>query len=378
MTPKPQILLSRDLHKKQNVVLIKFSYNRKLIDRLKEFTTAKWSQSKCSWYIPVNEFNLKRFFLRFKDLAYIDYSALKNTYSKQQSSDFRPKVKYDHRKQFEVPDKYLEKLEQKRYSDSTIKSYVAYFKDFMYYFSDKELKKVEKDDINKYILYLIRTQKISASQQNQRINAIKFYYEKVLGLTQEYYNIERPRKSKTLPHVLSEKEILSILKATPNLKYKAILGTIYSSGLRRGELINLRKSDVFFDKMILIVRGAKGKKDRITLLGEKTAIVLKKYLEYYKPNYWLFEGSTRTHYSSSSISNILKKAAKDAGINKRVTPHMLRHSFATHLLEQGVDIRYIQTLLGHESSKTTEIYTHVSKKSLAKIKSPIDIILADK
>ncbi|NOY97387.1 MAG: tyrosine-type recombinase/integrase [Chlorobi bacterium] len=151
----------------------------------------------------------------------------------------------------------------------------------------------------------------------------------------------------------------------------------YSAGLRRSELLNLRKQDVLFDKKMLFVRGGKGKKDRVTLLSDSLVIVLKKYLIAFNPNYWLFEGPGRSQYSASSIINILKKAAKKAGIIKNVTPHILRHSFATHLLEQGVDLRYIQTFLGHDSSKTTEIYTDVTKKSLAKIKSPLDTILND-
>ena len=199
----------------------------------------------------------------------------------------------------------------------------------------------------------------------------------MLGWDKEYYQIDRPRRDKVLPDVISEEETLLILNVLDNIKHKAIITTIYSAGLRRSELINLRKTDIDFDKMIIFIRGGKGPKDRISVLSEATASIMKIYLKQYKPNYWMFEGPNRTQYSPSSIRNILNKAVSKAGITKKVTPHMLRHSFATHLLEQGVDIRYIQTLLGHESSKTTEIYTHVSKRSLAKIRSPLDRILED-
>lgn len=131
-------------------------------------------------------------------------------------------------------------------------------------------------------------------------------------------------------------------------------------------------------KTLFLLRGAKGKKDRITILSGTNEVLLKLYVQKHSPNYWMFEGPERKQYSTSSISRILKEGAKNAGINRQVTPHMLRHSFATHLLEQGVDVRYIQNLLGHESIKTTEIYTHVSKKSLANIKSPLDRIFEDK
>jgi len=224
-------------------------------------------------------------------------------------------------------------------------------------------------------LHLIRNEKISYSQQNQRINAIKFYYEHVLGFRKENYLIDRPRKEFHLPKVISEKEIMAILKALSNLKHKTILATIYSAGLRRSELINLRKQDLLLDKNLLFIKGGKGNKDRVTILSKQLKGVLMKYIEEEKPNYWLFEGVNRKQYSATSIRNILNFAVRKANINKKVTPHMLRHSFATHLLEQGTDLRFIQELLGHSSSKTTEIYTHVSNRSLAKIQSPLDVII---
>jgi site-specific recombinase XerD len=150
---------------------------------------------------------------------------------------------------------------------------------------------------------------------------------------------------------------------------------LYSTGVRRNELINLRIQDIDFERNIIFVRGGKGKKDRISLLSNNMKIVLNKYLQTYKPNYWLFEGAGRKKYSAESVRNVLHNAAKRAGINKTVTPHMLRHSFATHLLDKGTDIRYIQQLLGHHRLETTSIYTHITNKSLANIKNPLDEIL---
>ena len=318
----------------------------------------------------------------------IDYSALEafdngSDYSEEQESTSR-KEETNPIRRFEgsatappiqLPTGYKERLERKRYSPNTMKSYMGYMKDFIQDQKGKDLNEVTPEEVNAYILKLIRKKGISPSQQNQRINAIKFYYEKVLGQEKRFYNIERPKKSRTLPKVLTETEVLSILKSLENIKHKAIIGTIYSSGLRRNELINLRKQDIVFENKILNIRGSKGKKDRISVLSDSLAVVLKKYLEIHKPNYWLFEGPNRKKYSATSISKILHRAAQKAGIEMRVTPHMLRHSFATHLLEQGIDIRYIQIILGHESTKTTEIYTHVSKKSLSNISSPLDVIL---
>jgi len=164
------------------------------------------------------------------------------------------------------------------------------------------------------------------------------------------------------------------LDTASSIKNKLIIGLIYSAGLRRGELLNLRKQDIVISKKMIIVRGGKGEKDRTTLLSELIIEQLQVYYSKYKPNYWVIEGPNRKKYTASSVGNIVKNTAKEAGVSIVVTPHILRHSFATHLLEQGTDLRYIQELLGHSSSKTTEIYTHISKKSLANIISPLDRI----
>jgi len=371
------IVLEKARHRDNMVVTLRFDYDQQLIDRVKQEAGARWSQTMGCWYVPEEQFDLHTFFEALKGMAYVDYSGLKTQATEPKKE---PNNQIDNRntQKVNLPEGYLEMLEQKRYSDNTRKIYISYMRDFATMFRKYDLKNVTKEQINRYILWLIREKKISASQQNQRINAIKFYYEKVLGGPREFYDIERPRKGLVLPKVLSENEILAILQASENIKHKAILSIIYSAGLRRGELINLRIQDIQFDKHILYIRGGKGKKDRTSILSDSVSVILHRYLEKHKPNYWLFEGPGRRQYSPTSIAHILKSAVEKSGIKKRVTPHMLRHSFATHLLEQGVDIRYIQTILGHESSKTTEIYTHVSQSSLAKIKSPLDVFLQDK
>jgi site-specific recombinase XerD len=376
LNPPQTITLKTAIYREIPVVQVLFPYDAELTQLIRSKINVRWSPSLKCWIIPKQEFNLRHFFDTFRETAWIDYTEL--LLSKDNLPE-PPKTNLANSdKRADVPAGYLEMLQQKRYSKNTQKIYVAYIRDFATMFHKFNLEQVTKDHINRYILWLIREKGISASQQNQRINAIKFYYEKVLGRASEFYNIERPRKGFELPKVLSENEVLAILRASSNLKHKAIMGTIYSAGLRRGELINLRIQDIQFDKHILFIRGGKGKKDRTSILSDSVSIILQRYLKTDKPNYWLFEGPGRKKYSSTSVARILDLAVEKAGIKKRVTPHMLRHSFATHLLEQGVDIRYIQTILGHESSKTTEIYTHVSTKSLAKIKSPLDIILKDK
>ena len=251
--------------------------------------------------------------------------------------------------------------------------YCNYFEDFCKYFIEKNLKETTAAaEINNYILNLVELKNISMSQQNQRINAIKFYYEKVLGREKEYYELYRPNKEHKLPKVLSKNEVKNILNSCNNIKHKCILMLIYSAGLRRSELLNLEVSDIDSGRMVIAIRGAKGKKDRISLLSENIPELLREYYIKYKPKKYLFEGQSGSKYSPTSVANILRKSAIKSGIKKNVTPHMLRHSFATHLLEQGTDLRYIQELLGHNSSKTTEIYTHVSKRAIDKIKNPID------
>lgn len=269
-------------------------------------------------------------------------------------------------------EEYKSRLIQKRYSQNTINIYCKYFLDFYKHFSGVCLAKLSKEQINTYILHLIQSEGISTSQQNQRINAIKFYYEKILGREKQYYELHRPKKEHRLPKVLSKNEIKRIFDSCTNMKHKCILMLIYSAGLRRSELIELKISDIDSERMVITIRGAKGKKDRITLLSKNALAMLRDYYKEYRPRNYLFEGQTGGKYSTTSVANILRNSARKAGMSKNVTPHMLRHSFATHLLEQGTDLRYIQELLGHNSSKTTEIYTHVSKKAIDKIQNPID------
>ena len=271
-----------------------------------------------------------------------------------------------------LPSGYLELLRRKRYSQSTISTYTNYFLDFIRYHTAENLDAITYQQINDYILELIEHKNISVSQQNQRINAIKFYYEKVLGRRKQYIRISRPRKESRLPTVLTLQEVEKILHLTKNLKHRCILMTIYSGGLRRSELINLKVEDIDSKRMLIKVCGAKGKKDRYTLLSERLLSELREYYLQYKPGYWLFEGQDKGKYSATSVERLFRDAVTRARICKYVTPHSLRHSFATHLLEQGTNLRYIQELLGHASTKTTQIYTRVASNALMKIRNPLD------
>jgi len=270
---------------------------------------------------------------------------------------------------------FEKKIILKSYSKNTLSSYKSEFSNFLRYFEKFDVKTINKEQIESYIFYLITKYKISDSRQNVAINAIKFYYENILGKPREYYDIQRPKSAKSLPDVLSTEEVFALINAPKNIKHKAILYTIYSAGLRIGELTNLRINDIHSKDKYIFVKGAKGKKDRQTLLSDVLVKILRVYYKEYKPSYWLFEGQDGGRYSTTSIQKIYRKAQQNSGANPWSTPHTLRHSFATHLLENGVNLRYIQALLGHSSSKTTEIYTHLVNLSNNKIENPLDNIV---
>lgn len=359
MTDKPRITISTRQNGRHQAVLIQFPFNWEIINRIKKLTPAKWNAADRAWCLPAAEFDPDQFRKLFEDMAEVD---------SQNFSHVSPESK------ILLLDGYLSMLERRRYSPNTIKTYSHYFVDFQRAFHGRDLEGINKDEINRYVLDLVRKKKISASQQNQRINSIKFYYEKVLGQDKEYYQIDRPRKERKLPDVLSKEEIGMMLKTTQNLKHKCIIVLIYSCGLRRSEAINMKLEDIDSKRMVIKIRGAKGEKDRYVQLASGILGLLRDYYHEEKPTIWLFEGAKGKQYSATSIFNVIKHAAQKAGIKKRVYPHILRHSFATHHLEQGTDLRYIQEWLGHESSKTTEIYTHVSQKDFLKFKNPIDDI----
>lgn len=252
--------------------------------------------------------------------------------------------------------------------------YVTNFKTYLNYFDFKHPSKITDLEIKKYLFDCKETLKLSTSQINNQINTIKFYYKNVENRKIESKYLLRPKREKKLPTVLSLNEVHKMIKVTKNLKHKNLIALLYASGLRRNELLNLNINDIDFDRNLIIIKNGKGKKDRQTLLSENFKVILIKYLEEYKPKSYLFEGATGGKYSASSLEKVVKKASSNAKITKRVSPHTLRHSFATHLLENSVDIRYIQELLGHNSIKTTERYTHVANITKNNIKSPFDNI----
>lgn len=270
------------------------------------------------------------------------------------------------------PPQFEDKLKMMRYSESTVRNYCSAIKEFIHYHNGKEIDLLKQADIEKFLLYITEDRNVSTSYHNISISAIKFYYEKVLQQGQVTYHINRPRREKLLPEVLSEEEIRLILSVVDNLKHRCILMTIYSGGLRLSEVVGLRVSDIDSQRMLIFIKGAKGNKDRYTILSKELLRWLREYYKRERPPEWLFEGVTGGQYSMRSVQNIMKEAVRKAGVKKHATVHTLRHSFATHMLENGTDLRYIQNLLGHNSSKTTEIYTHITTRGMEQLTSPLD------
>lgn len=345
-----------------------FNYDNVVTKAIRAIPYAQWNPRNKSWGIPYSD----RFLLEIKNIA--KFQNLEVTFEVEQEEIVKTprQTRSDIPNYRSCPEEFVLKLKELRYSEHTISVYQNTFTEFINYYSYCDIDSITEPMIIDYLRYLVIDRKISSSYQNQAINAIKFYFERVLGGDRKVYLIERPREEKTLPVVLNETEISDLLKVTENIKHKAILMTCYSAGLRLSELTNLKLKDIDSERMQIRVSQAKGKKDRYSILSPKLLDLLRVYFTSYKPQVWLFEGQTGGQYSTRSIQMIMREATLKAGIKKKISVHTLRHSFATHLLENGTDLRYIQSLLGHESSKTTEIYTHITTKGFDQIKSPLD------
>jgi len=353
-----------------------FQPNSLIQNLIKSLPNPKWSRLDNAVYIINTKENLTQVFDTFRGVAWVDTRKfiidrpIKDNPTLNIQS-FRKRIEIPGYKY--CPEVYLTKLELKRYAYNTAKIYISMFEKFINRFYETPINHLTEIEIRLYLMELNQLE-LSNSYLHQMVNSIKFYYEIVLGMPSRMYTIERPIKQTKLPKVLSFEEIKSLIENTNNVKHKCIVSLLYSAGLRRSELLNLKVNDIDSKRMLIFVKSAKGNKDRYTVLSEATLTDLRSYFKQWRPTYFLFEGIKGYKYSTTSVANIVNQAALKAKIFKKVTPHMLRHSFATHLLENNTDLRYIQTLLGHSSSKTTEIYTQVALKKLQNIKSPLDYI----
>ncbi len=392
---KLQVRVEKLFHREQHSLALFFPNDLELKSRVRKIAGATWSQTNKCWYVANRKDLLGEILAAFKDAAWVNLTAL--TKNKEQKIDSPKEVqapiskpviaqkeikKAVVAKESEESLQLLRMMEQKLnlrgYSKNTCKTYLQQFKEFLRFYSGSPIPELTEIEIRNYIIYLVEQRKVSKSIQNQAINAIKFFYEKMMMQDRKVYYLERPMREKKLPQVLSQEELMLIFEAAGNIKHRAMLMLIYAAGLRRSELLALRVGDVDLNRNVVFIRGGKGRKDRQSIMAQSLVPLLREYIEKHSPKFWLFEGQSGERYSESSLQHILKQAAAKAGIKKQVRLHMLRHSFATHLLESGTSTRYIQVLLGHESPVTTEIYAQVTRFGLDKILSPLDQIAASK
>lgn len=375
------------IHRNEKRIQVIFDYNYELTERIKLVPGRKWSKTLNSWHVPYTKFNLKRF--NAIDFASqiessIKKSAIKNV-DKQPVpfwASYRTKEEIKESQEafikMHIPlEDFRRYLNNKRYSKNTIESYCSSVKGFFGY-TMKKPDDITEQDFSDYNYRGIVEQGFSRSMQNAIVSGLKLFFKRFSKNSIMLEIMERPKSQQKLPAVLSKEEVKHMIDRTRNIKHKSILSLIYSAGLRRSELLGLKLNHIDSSRMVIQIIQGKGFKDRLVTLSPKVLEMLREYYKSYQPKVFLFEGQDGGQYSAESVGNIVKQAAKKAGIKKRVTAHTLRHSYATHLLESGVDIRYIQVLLGHKSSKTTEIYTHVSSYTLGSIKSPIDSLLEPK
>jgi len=343
-----------------------FPYSKERVQKIRTMSIKRWSQEKRAWVIPYS----------FEAIA-----ELKKIFSNE-TVTIAPEINLEELNQYlswEMSrQQVMESMEQQLiligFSDKTRKAYLGHVNRFLQALK-KDPGSISRDDIRNYFVTQIEERKKSHAYVNQALSSVKFLYKHVLRQNTDVLDVPRPKKEQKLPQVLSQGEVARILSVVKNIKHKAILTITYSSGLRVSEVVRLTLSDLQPDRKLIRIRQGKGKKDRYTLLSDKAMKVINQYITYCEPQKWLFSGEDQeTHISERTVQVIFKKALEKAGIKKDLSVHCLRHSFATHLLESGTDLRYIQELLGHKSSKTTEIYTHVSNKDLARIQSPLDLM----
>ncbi|MDP7079158.1 MAG: tyrosine-type recombinase/integrase [Candidatus Undinarchaeales archaeon] len=326
-------------------------YDRDLIARIRTVTGRAWHVDEKVWTVPNDKGMVECLQALFPDITVEVDPALMGIVTPLE--------------------RMRRKLVMKRYSPKTVKAYMR-FNEELLKFTDKQAEDVDNEDVRRYLTHLVENRKVSASTLNQAVNAIRFLYVKLLGRKLGFDDL-RPRKERRLPVVMNRAEVARLLSSISNPKHVAALTLTYSSGLRIGEVVHLKVDDIDVKRALVHIRGGKGRKDRYTLLSQVAISALEKYLEETRPRRYLFPGGNgKPHLHVRSVQHVFERAKRRAGITKDVTVHSLRHSFATHLLEDGVGLRHIQELLGHSSSKTTEIYTHVSKRDLSRITSPLD------
>ncbi|MEO7119479.1 MAG: tyrosine-type recombinase/integrase [Ginsengibacter sp.] len=391
------IVLKPLLHRSEECIGIYFEKNAFLQSLIQKNVNAKWSKTYSCWYVPLSKSNyeqlakalygkavlqtieLKEYLLRKKSnktpgiteaqkpvagipVQSIDTVALKQSgiISKENEHEFT---------------EYKNRLLLKGYSPSTVRTYCNEFHIFLQTLQNKSVKELMPAQLQRYILYCINQMKLSENTVHSRINALKFYYEQLLKNEKMFFDIPRPKKREILPKVISKERIADLINSIENVKHKTIIMLTYACGLRVSEVVSLKVKHIDGQRKTIFIEKAKGKKDRVVSLNPNMLIMLREYYKQYQPKDYLFEGQfEKEHLSERSMQQVMQKAKTKAGIKQDGSMHMLRHSFATHLLDKGIDVVFIQKLLGHSNIKTTLRYLHVTNKDLVHILSPLEDI----
>ena len=366
MKKYPTIYLEQKVHRNSLKLLIKFKFDNGLISLIRTISGVTWSKTLATWYLENTKENYDKVITTFKEVTTINSSKISKTIP------FKRKLTNE---QKTILNNFYLYLKGKRYSKSTIQTYTFFVADFVNFHTKTPLEELTNRSVELFIEKVFIEREYSVSTQRQFISALKIF---IIFCPQTKINdlvLERPKKSRKLPNVLSQEEVLRIVQVTKNLKHRAIIVLLYSSGLRIGEITSLQLKNIDIERKQVKIESGKGRKDRFVVLASSFLPLLLNYLTTYTPKVYFIEGLEGHRYSESSIRKFLGKSVILAKVLKRVTPHTLRHSYATHLLENGVGLRHIQELLGHAKPETTMIYTHVAKKDLLDITSPLDTIL---
>jgi len=371
------VLLEEHYHRGEYIIGLRFSFDKTLMDLCKK-NDLRWSYTHRCWYIKNSPGNYENIKSMLAENYSIDESALRASYQARKIQRVRNTLQKErliddlNLTAIEELKKFKQYLRAKNYATNTIYNYSAALKVYFSFFYDANPRELTASS---YVLFCndyFAFGSYSKAYQRMLVCALRLYYKKIVRQTWDIEEVVYPRKERHLPVVLSRKEVYSIIRSTPNLKAECILSLLYSCGLRVGEALNLKWTDFDRERQLIWVRQAKGFKDRSVPLSPKMITLLEEYFHRYRPPEYVFEGQYGGRYSSSSVNQIIRSVCLKLKITKRVTAHTFRHSFATHLMESGTNLRIIQTLLGHKSSKTTEIYTHVSEFQPNSFRNPFD------
>lgn len=370
-----KVLLEPISHRGHRCIALKFIFNFELKEYVKKFKGVRWSSTYGCFYIRYDfaVISILRNYLEEKeysldDTAFNSETKNESVLKKEKNGSLRPLTP----EKISIHKKFISYLKGRRYSKSTIAVYGKFIDEFLRFTQDKPTESLTEEDVRLYIEWAVINLNYAISTHRQLISAIKHFSFFFPACSIDPEALYRPLKDKKLPSILSKEEIINLLCVTKNLKHRTVIALLYSSGLRIGELLSLELNCFDLERRQLHIRKAKGRKDRMVMLAESFIPLFKNYFMSYRPKVYFVENPKGGMYTATTIRTFLKQCCILAGITKRVTPHTLRHSYATHLLENGTDLRYIQVLLGHSRPETTMIYTHVAQKDLKGIQSPLD------